>query len=193
MVSSKKRRRNWHCGHLITKIMEIYHEKSKTKRFPNSNHRPNYFKCFILWSCYITTSVSGPTKGQKVPADAGCHRSWTWDRHHPSPNQAFLLTSPFWWKRHRSRTQESAFPSHVVVLGSSSLPFSYAVNGQVTQTLILKSLSLCVLSSRPISSFGSWLIIIIVVVVVILRAKFFSSWLLGAVGHDQGEGYRTGS
>ena len=33
---------------LITKIMKIYQEKSKTKGFPSSNHEPNYFKCFIL-------------------------------------------------------------------------------------------------------------------------------------------------
>ena len=192
MVSSKKRRRNWHCGQLITKIMEIYHEKSKTKRFPNSNHRPNYFKCFILWSCYITMSVA-PQKDKKCQwmlavTDPEPETDTT-----PSPNQAFLLTSPFWWKRPRSRTQESAFPSHAVVLGSSSLSFSHAVNGQVTQTLILKSLPLCVLSSRTISSFGPDSLLLLWWWLLFWGLNFFSSWLLGAVGHDQGEGYRTGS
>lgn len=116
---------------LITKITKMYHEKCKTEWFPSSNHGPNYFNCFILWSCYI--NVNSLIMGQKPPCTLAVTSSESEADITPPKPGFFSLTSQLWLRRHTSETQEVplTFPRHEVVLGSQSSSFSLCVHCQV--------------------------------------------------------------
>lgn len=121
----------------------------------------------------LYNNVSGSTKGQKMPVDAGCHRSWTRDRHHPLPKPGFSPDFPVLMEEAQISNSGVSFSKScgcLRVLVLVLLPWSQWPS--YTDSHSEKSLPLCSVFTYNFFIW-SWLIIIIVVVVVILRAKFF--------------------